>query len=355
METVQDQSCSIHIGENAIALADQVPLQQGNGGNCIILCEKNASEYILPILNDRCPNLRKHRTYFLDASEKNKQIETIIPLWEQWIADGIDRKTVVINLGGGVLCDMGGFAASIFKRGIPFIHIPTTLLSMTDASVGGKTAVDFQEVKNALGVFSRPLSVIIDPVFLHTLPKEEMLSGQAEILKMMLIGKKDFHIEEVGKIFEKPDALMESVIFSIKEKARITSIDFKEENIRRTLNFGHTFGHAFESLALKQNRPISHGRAVAHGMVCEIYLSWMLCGLDRKTADEIAGLILKHYGIFQFQTDDIPDLISYMENDKKNHDGKIYPIMLTQTGECRYDQAVTPGIIEKVLQNYPLF
>lgn len=355
METVQDQNCSIYIGEDAVALADQVPLQQENGGNCVILCDKEASEHILPILINRCPNLRQHRVYFLEATEKDKQIRQLIPLWQQWIDDGIDRKTVVINLGGGVLCDMGGFAASVFKRGIPFIHIPTTLLSMTDASVGGKTAVDIQEVKNALGSFARPQAVFIDPVFLRTLPEKEILSGQAEILKMMLIGKKDFRMEEAEQLFNDRASLMEWVCFAIGEKARITAIDFKEENLRKTLNFGHTFGHAFEALALKQQRPVSHGEAVAHGMVCETYLSWMLCGFDRQKADDIAGLITRHYGIFRFRQDDIPDLISYMENDKKNRDGKVYPVMLSQTGECRYNQAVTPGILEKVLQNYPLF
>lgn len=355
METVLDQNCSIYIGEGTLAMADQIPLNQPEGGNCIILCEKNASESILPLLFDRCPNLRKHRVYFLDSSEKNKQLENLLPLWQKWIDDGIDRRTMVINLGGGVLCDMGGLAASLFKRGLTFVNIPTTLLSMTDASVGGKNAVNLKEVKNVLGTFNRPQSVFVDPIFLDTLPHEEILSGMAEIIKMHLICKKDFRSDIFDEIFHTKDGLLEALHFSIQEKARITAIDFKEDHLRRILNFGHTFGHAFESLALHHNQPICHGIAVAHGMVCELYLSWMLCGLDRGKADAIAEAIRQYYGIFNFHSKDIPTLLSYMENDKKNHDGKVYPVLLGPDGKYRYDQAVTRGILEKVLLNYPLF
>ena len=191
MECVHDQNCSIHIGDGAVQLADDIPLRQENR-NCIILCEEQAAELILPTLGDRCPNLRKQPLYYLDAREQNKQISSLLPLWQAWEADGIDRNTLVINIGGGVLCDMGGFAASIFKRGIPFVNIPTTLLAMADASVGGKTAVNLDETKNVIGSFCRPEAVLIDPVFLGTLPEREFLSGMAELIKMQWIANPDF-------------------------------------------------------------------------------------------------------------------------------------------------------------------
>lgn len=355
MKTVHDQKCAIHIGEGSLQMADQVPLLLKEDGNCILLCEKNASEKILPVVFDACPNLRKLPVYHLDASEKNKHIESLIPLWKTWVADNIDRKTIVINIGGGVLCDMGGFAASVYKRGLAFVNIPTTLLAMVDASVGGKTAVDLDEMKNIIGTFARPESVIIDPVFLHTLPEREYLSGVAEIIKMQIIGNRDLSISGLEILFDRTRLPIDFIRFAIEEKARITAIDFKEDNLRKILNFGHTFGHAFEALSLKRKQAISHGEAVAHGMICELYLSWLMTGLDRTCFEDCSDFLRRHYGIFPFKPKDIPDIIAYMENDKKNRSGKIYPVLIPRFGECRYEQASTRGIVEKVLQNYPFF
>ena len=354
MECVHDQNCSIHIGDGAVQLADDIPLRQENR-NCIILCEEQAAELILPTLGDRCPNLRKQPLYYLDAREQNKQISSLLPLWQAWEADGIDRNTLVINIGGGVLCDMGGFAASVFKRGIPFVNIPTTLLAMADASVGGKTAVNLDETKNVIGTFCRPEAVLIDPVFLGTLPEREFLSGMAELIKMQWIANPDFNIDQAEESFSSRPMLSALLHFAIEQKARITALDFKEGNIRKTLNFGHTFGHAFEALALKRQQRLTHGEAVAHGMVCELYLSWLMTGFERETFEICSAWLRKHYGIFQFSRQEIPELIAYMKADKKNIEGRVYPILLSAFGQCRFTQAVPESLLEKALSAYPFF
>lgn len=354
MECVHDQNCSIHIGEGAVSLADDIPLRQEDR-NCIILCEENAADLILPILGDRCPNLRKQPLYYLNAREQDKQVSSLIPLWKAWETDGIDRRTLVINIGGGVLCDMGGFAASVFKRGIPFVNIPTTLLSMADASVGGKTAVNLDETKNVIGTFSRPEAVLIDPVFLETLPEKEFLSGMAELIKMQWIANPDFSIDRTEECFSSRAMLLDLLLSAIEQKARITAMDFKEGNIRKILNFGHTFGHAFEALALKRKQKITHGEAIAHGMTCELYLSWLMTGFDRGKFETCSAWIRKHYGIFQFSRHEIPDLIAYMKTDKKSIEGKVYPILLPAFGQCRFTQAVPESLLEKTLSAYPFF
>lgn len=355
MEKITNRDCPVFVGEGSLSLADGIPLKQEDGRNCVILCEENAANLILPVLLDRCPNLRKQTVYYLSASEKQKQVQSLIPLWKSWAEDGIDRKTLVINIGGGVLCDMGGFAASVFKRGIPFVNIPTTLLAMADASVGGKTAVDLDEIKNVIGSFARPQAVWVDPVFLRTLPEKETVSGMAEILKMACIADSGLDIRHAERIFSDRGFLEKALLFAIREKARITDEDFKEENIRKTLNFGHTVGHALESLALRRKQPVTHGEAVAQGMLLELYLSWMMTGFDRDHFEAFAELIRRHYGIFPFNQDDIPELIAYIRKDKKNRDGIIYPVLLRSWGNCLFQQAVTPNLFEKALRAYPFF
>ncbi len=355
MKTIKDLDCTIYAGE------DSLPQLQGEvarylaaepDAKCVVLCEEAAAKKIFPVLLRACPSLRRCKRYFLPASESRKHIETLLPLWKQWADDRLDRKTLVINLGGGVLCDMGGFAASLFKRGLPYINVPTTLLAMADASAGGKTAVDLGEIKNILGCFNRPRAVFVDPVFLKTLPEREMLSGMAEILKMQCICQTDFSVRHAEKLFTDEEYRNEALLFAIQNKARITQQDFKEENIRKTLNFGHTFGHAFEALALRKKRPVSHGEAVAHGMVCELYLSCRKCGFTRAEFNRFSSLIKARYGTFSYTEKDIPALLDYMVNDKKNKGQKIYPVLLSDWGECVFDKAVLPLVVGKTLHDY---
>lgn len=351
METVFDRQCAIHIGEGCLPSTDEIPIRRQR--KCVLLCESHAAPLILPPLFEKCPHLHGIPLYYLDASEPAKQIETLLPLWKEWAKDGLDRHTAVILVGGGVLCDMGGFAASVYKRGIPFYSIPTTLLAMADASVGGKTAVNLDEIKNILGNFRRPEAVWIDPIFLKTLPNPEFLSGVAEILKMQFIGNPRLSFEEMEKCFETATFPLPFLHWAIAEKARIAGLDFHEENIRKTLNFGHTFGHAFEALALRQNRSITHGQAVAHGMVCELYLSCLLAGCSKNLFQQTTRMINRHYGIFRYGKEDIPELLGYMRNDKKNRNGQIFPVLLQAAGDCLYNKPVETETIIQTLNEYP--
>ncbi|MCM1532294.1 MAG: 3-dehydroquinate synthase [Bacteroides sp.] len=354
MNTVTDQGCPVFIGCGSLEKLQERLARRAKDSRIVLLHEKNAAKLILPPLFDKVPLLKEVPRHELDAAESGKQIETLLPLWQAWSRDRLDRNTLVVLVGGGVLCDMGGFAASVFKRGIPFVSVPTTLLAMADASVGGKTAVDLGEIKNVLGNFCRAQAVAIDPVFIATLPDAEFLSGMAEILKMLLISKRRFKPEGMAESFDKTHFDTGLLHFAVREKARITRKDFHERNLRKTLNFGHTAGHAFESLALKQNRPVPHGFAVAYGMACELYLSTRCLGFKQEDFEAVNRLIQRVYGTFDYTPQDIPDLLAYMQNDKKNGaDGQIRPVLLSKYGACRHDGSVSPLRMEEVLRNYP--
>ena len=354
MKTVKDQDCPVFIGCGSLEKLKDWLRKKAQDAPIVLLHEKNAAPLILPPLFEKIPFLQDVPRYELDSTENRKQIESLMPLWQAWNQNHIDRNTWVVLLGGGVLCDMGGFAASLFKRGIPFVSIPTSLLAMADASVGGKTAVDLGEVKNILGSFRRAQAVAVDPVFIDTLPDSEFLSGMAEILKMQLISKRGFSPESMENSFCKQNFDPNLLHFAIKEKARITRLDFEEKNIRRTLNFGHTVGHAFEALALRQNRPIPHGYAVAYGMACELLLSVRCCGLEAEKFERANRLIQSVYGTFDFAPEDISVLLEYMRSDKKNRqNGQIRPALLKNYGTCLYKLSVPTQTIQEVLQGYP--
>lgn len=354
MRTVKDQGCPVFIGGGSLEKLQDFLTRWAKAHKIVLLHEQKAAPLILPPLFKSVPFLQDVPRYALDSTESNKQIERLLPLWQAWNNDRLDRDTLVVLAGGGVLCDMGGFAASVFKRGIPFVSVPTTLLAMADASVGGKTAVDLGEVKNIVGTFRRAQAVAIDPVFIETLPDAEFLSGMAEILKMQLIGSRRFTPESMEANFNRQHFDSRRLHFAIKEKARITRLDFEEKNLRKTLNFGHTFGHAFESLALKQGRPVPHGYAVAFGMDCELFLSMRQGGLKAEKFGRTHRLIQSVYGTFNYTAQDIPSLIGYMRNDKKNRqNGQIRPVLLKDYGACLYKFSVPPQTIEEVLTLYP--
>lgn len=354
MKIVSDQSCPVFVGDGSLERLQDFLVKKSKGFRIVLLHEKQAETLILPPLLDKVPVLAAAGRYVLDSTEPRKQLENLLPLWNAWSEDRLDRHTIVVLAGGGVLCDMGGLAASLFKRGMPFVNVPTTLLAMADASVGGKTAVDLGETKNLIGMFRRPMAVAVDPVFMETLPTSEYLSGMAEILKMQMIAERRFKPESIAPHFEKQAFSSDLMYFAVKEKARITRRDFQETGLRKTLNFGHTFGHAFESLALRREKPIPHGYAVAYGMACELFLSCLCCGFDHERFTQANRLIRQKYGIFEYTPEDIPALASYMQNDKKNQgERELKPVLLARYGSCRHDIPVSPRMTWKVLEDYP--
>ena len=247
-----------------------------------ILVDENTHEYCLPTVLGNLETEIPFEIIEIEAGEELKTIETATQLWEILSEFEADRKSLLLNLGGGVITDLGGFVASTYKRGIPFINLPTTLLGMCDASIGGKTGIDHQFLKNIVGTFAEPQQIFVYPDFLRTLPFVELRSGFAEMLKHGLIADEK-HWKDLSSIENlNPESIYPFIETSMKIKQNVVEIDFKEQNIRKTLNFGHTIGHAVESLFLQANQLIPHGEAVALGMICETHLSFWKTLSTRK-------------------------------------------------------------------------
>ncbi len=276
----------------------------------------------------------------IPAGENNKKIGSVEKIWEFLSKNGADRKSLLINIGGGMLTDLAGFAASTFKRGIDFINIPTTLLSQVDASVGGKTGINFNGLKNEIGVFKEPVAVIISTDFLKTIDQENFISGFAEMIKHGLIHSRE-HLKELKEFDTKNinyELLSEIIRHSVEIKSWFVANDPTEKNIRKALNFGHTVGHAFESLAMEQNRPILHGFAVAYGMIAELFLSVKKCNFPTSDFEQLTTWLLKEYGKLNIEERDFERLFELMTHDKKNEAGRINFTLLPDTGAIEINQ-----------------
>lgn len=283
--------------------------------------------------------------------DTNKNLDSLNSVWEALSKGGATRHSLLINLGGGMVTDLGGFAAATFKRGIDFINIPTTLLAMVDASVGGKTGINFGGLKNEIGAFADARFVVVDTQFLATLDKGNLCSGYAEMLKHALISNEHMWAELIDFNLANPDLkrLAAMVGDSIGVKERVVEQDPHEHGIRKALNLGHTIGHAFESLALKRKMPILHGYAVAYGLVCELYMSALLTGFPTDRLHQTVAFIRDNYGTFNFTCDDYPALIELMKHDKKNTAGKINFTLLAGIGDVRINQTATEEDIKEAL------
>lgn len=315
-----------------------------------ILTDQTTHDMCLPNLqNFLC--LKGAQSIVIKAGDTNKTLDSLAEVWTALSQGGATRHSLMINLGGGMVTDLGGFAASTFKRGIDFINIPTTLLAMVDASVGGKTGINFGGLKNEIGVFSDSKFVIINTQFLDTLDHDNICSGYAEMLKHGLISDNKHWAELVGFNLAQPDLaqLQRMVAESIKVKERIVTEDPHEHGIRKALNLGHTVGHALESFAMKHGRPVLHGYAVAYGMVCELYLSARKTGFPTDKMHQTVRFILDHYGRLPYTCDDYPELLELMRHDKKNTSGIINFTLLGGIGDIRINQTATKEEIEEAL------
>lgn len=315
-----------------------------------ILTDQTTHDMCLPKLqNFLC--LKGAQSIVIKAGDTNKTLDSLAEVWTALSQGGATRHSLMINLSGGMVTDLGGFAASTFKRGIDFINIPTTLLAMVDASVGGKTGINFGGLKNEIGVFSDSKFVIINTQFLDTLDHDNICSGYAEMLKHGLISDNKHWAELVGFNLAQPDLaqLQRMVAESIKVKERIVTEDPHEHGIRKALNLGHTVGHALESFAMKHGRPVLHGYAVAYGMVCELYLSARKTGFPTDKMHQTVRFILDHYGRLPYTCDDYPELLELMRHDKKNTSGIINFTLLGGIGDIRINQTATKEEIEEAL------
>ena len=317
-----------------------------------ILVDENTHEYCLPVLLGNMETDLGFEILEIEAGEEMKNIQTANQLWEILTEMQADRKALVINLGGGVITDMGGFVASTYKRGIQFINIPTTFLSMCDASIGGKTGIDLMHYKNMVGTFAFPEQIFIYPKFLETLPFKELRSGFAEMLKHGLIADKAHwnQLIQINKL--DVEAVSPYIQNSMDIKQDVVEKDFHESNIRKTLNFGHTIGHAVESLCLQQGNPILHGEAVAMGMISEAHLAFLENLISEEDSTMIIENIQRYYPYLDISDFKDEDITALLLNDKKNVDSKINFSLLTGIGSCNYDHQCSQKNILKAIHFY---
>ena len=295
--------------------------------------------------------LKNSTPIIIKATDTHKNLDTLSQVWQALSNGGATRHSLMINLGGGMVTDLGGFAASTFKRGIDFINIPTTLLAMVDASVGGKTGINFGGLKNEIGVFSDSRFVIINTQFLDTLDHDNICSGYAEMLKHGLISDEHTCAELVTFDLDTPDLsqLQRMVAESIKVKERIVEADPHEHGIRKALNLGHTMGHAFESFAMRRGTPIQHGYAVAYGLISELYMSARKTAFPTDRMHQTVRFIRENYGTINITCDDYPTLIELMHHDKKNTSGIINFTLLGNVGDIRINQTANEEEIKEAL------
>ncbi len=318
MKEIKADNYSIWIGENSISKLDVSKYSKIG-----ILVDENTKEFCLPLLSE----IKKSVIIEIKSGEQNKNIDTCNLIWNQLTKNSFDRDSLLINLGGGVIGDMGGFCASTYKRGIDFIQIPTSLLAMVDASVGGKLGIDFNGLKNQVGLFLNPKTVIINPKFLETLSENELKSGFAEVVKHVLITDKYSWNHLKNTPFQDLD-WEEIIESSVQIKNKIVMSDPKEKGERKKLNFGHTFGHAIESYYLQKGTPILHGEAIFMGIILESELS----SLSVSEKNDIKNYILSNFSLPY--TPSKSNLLNFLRNDKKNFEGKINFSLLEGIGNC---------------------
>ena len=313
-----------------------------------VLCDETTEKLCLPVISHQL-SVIGYQLITIPAGDTNKNLESLSHVWSELQQGGATRHSLMINLGGGMVTDLGGFAASTFKRGIHFINIPTTLLAMVDASVGGKTGINFGGLKNEIGAFRNADSVILDTVFLRTMDMENLLSGFAEMLKHGLISDEKMWAQLLNTDIQ--ELKVQDIADSVAVKQRIVLEDPTEKGIRKALNLGHTIGHAFESFAMKR-QPVLHGYAVAWGIIVELYLSVAKTGFPVDRLRQTVQFIREHYGSLSFTCKDYPELLELMHHDKKNTGATINFTLLGNIGDIRINQTATEEEICEALDFY---
>lgn len=328
--------CEDFIPELELAIGTQ------DAKNIFILTDDNTQKYCLP-LTLQSERLKGCHVINMPSGDDNKNIESALNIWKYLSEHGANRKSLMINLGGGMITDIGGFTASTFKRGMRYINVSTSLLGAVDAATGGKTGINFQGLKNEIGVFAPAETVLINIDFFKTLDRDNLVSGYAEMVKHALIDTKEewenvmkFDLENIDF-----DKLKEVLTRSIRIKERVVEQDPYEANIRKALNLGHTFGHAFESLSYKTNHPALHGYAVMWGLLCELFLSHTKLGFPKTELLRLKYLMKEHYGTFEFHCQQYETLFELMTHDKKNDSEEINFTLLADVGDIRINQTAT--------------
>lgn len=351
MERIETKNYDIELGPINEWGLGKLLAEEYPSSKIVIITDENSYNFCLEIVLKTFPVLEDAEVLQLPAGEQYKNLPLVEQILQVISEHNLSRNDLMINLGGGVITDMGGFMASIYKRGIDFINIPTTLLSMVDASIGGKTGVDLGSLKNQVGVFAEPKALYIDPQFLTTLETVQLYSGYAEMLKHGLIADAH-HYEELKKVRpEEIPSRLDLIKRSIEIKKEVVEQDFKEGGPRKTLNFGHTVGHAIEGMYLTKS-PIVHGLGVAWGMMIEAQVSVDLGLLNKEKSDAIKEHILSVYPKLELNGEELAEVMHLIQFDKKNKQDKIFCALIDQIGNCKWDVEVEERAIrEFVIRN----
>lgn len=345
---IESDSYQIYTGN--IDIFDNLTSFTKNYSKVFVLVDENTRIYCYPVIKKYLENISDIYFIQIKSGENNKNLDTCQTIWKVLTENKADRKSLLINLGGGVIGDMGGFCASTYKRGIDFVNIPTTLLSQVDASVGGKLGIDFMGLKNQIGLFNNPKYVFVYPDFIKTLNNKEKMSGFAEIIKHALIDDFDYwnNIQNIESL--NWDHIINQ---SINIKNNIVKLDPEEKNIRKKLNFGHTIGHAIESYSLINDiDPLSHGHSVAIGMICECFLSNKINNLSDKELNEISNYIYSKYGNYKIDLRNFDVIMNFMKNDKKNDNEKINFTLLNSIGSSDINMYSDSDLIYKSIDYF---
>ena len=318
-----------------------------------VLVDENTEKFCLELFIKKS-GIKSFNKIIISSGEENKNIDTCISIWGQLNSFKADRKSLLINLGGGVLTDIGGFAASTYLRGIEFINIPTTLLGMVDAAHGGKTGIDFKQLKNQIGVFNEPLEVLLDDEYLKTLSKEEFINGYAEVVKhSLLTNKPDLTFNSLIKLdlFKDSDYIINSYS-SVKNE--IVESDKYESSIRKILNLGHTIGHAVESYSYISDKVVDlkHGQAIVIGIITELYISYKKFNFPLKDLINVKEHLKNYFSLIQLEEDDIMNIYDLMVYDKKNEGSKINFVLLKEIGKPVIDQIVNKDLFIESFKFY---
>jgi 3-dehydroquinate synthase len=353
MDSISTKNCNIHFN-NICYTSLNKHLKDNNFSKIFILVDENTHKFCLPLFLQKIETTAVIEIMEIESGEINKTIDTCVGVWNTLSELDADRKSLLINIGGGVITDLGGFVACTFKRGIAYINVPTTLLSMVDASVGGKTGVDLGHLKNQVGVISNPDLVLIDTKYLDTLETNQMRSGLAEMLKHGLITGRNYwnKFEDLSKLSlaDLDELIYESVLI----KKNVVEKDPFENGLRKTLNFGHTLGHAIESYFLSNSNKTTllHGEAIVIGMILACYISSELTGFPKETTKRIKDLFLGYYGKIEIETTELPAIIELLKYDKKNNHGNINFVLLEDIGITKIDCLVDDSVIFDAFKFY---
>ncbi|MEE9406981.1 MAG: 3-dehydroquinate synthase [Polaribacter sp.] len=352
MKSIKAVSYPVHFQGKAYKELS-ILIENNNYSTIFILVDENTFEHCYPKFIPNLATDKRIEVIEIESGEINKNIETCIGVWNAITELGGDRKSLVITLGGGVITDLGGFVASCFKRGIDFVNIPTTLLSMVDASVGGKTGIDLGVLKNQIGLFANPQMVLVDTDYLTTITDREIKSGTAEIIKYGIT----YDVKLFNEIKNNKGLEINDLIYrSIEIKNEVVLQDPKEQNLRKILNFGHTLGHAIESFYLESEgkENLTHGEAIAIGMVCESFISSKLLGFPTEKVNEVKEVVLSIYNRTNLLKEDFSGIMELLKHDKKNVNGQVNFVLLNDYEDYKIDCRVPENLITESMEFYNL-